>query len=99
MKEIFRQLSELIRNSFFILLILAATALGIHRLLKVQLMDADDSPAPSVQTSVYSQVMAATRGEIVDITGEAIVSNKIGYNLIVEKAGEKIAFVNVCELE
>ncbi|MBQ4346266.1 MAG: hypothetical protein IJC75_03930, partial [Oscillospiraceae bacterium] len=86
MKEIFRQLSELIRNSFFILLILAATALGIHRLLKVQLMDTDDSPAPSVQTSVYTQVMAATRGEIVDITGEAIVSNKIGYNLIVEKA-------------
>lgn len=86
MKEIFRQLSELIRNSFFILLILAATALGIHRLLKVQLMDTDATPAPSVQTSVYTQVMAATRGEIVDSTGEAIVSNKIGYNLIVEKA-------------
>ncbi len=86
MKEVFRQLSELIRNGFLVLLILVATGLGIYRLLRVQLLTEEDSTAPKVNTSVYTQVMNATRGEIVDSNGEAIVSNKIGYNLIVEKA-------------
>lgn len=86
MKDIFRQLSELIRNSFFILLILTATGLGIYRLLRVQLAEGEaETPSP-VSTSVYSQVVQATRGEIVDSSGNAIVSNKIGYHLIVEKA-------------
>ncbi len=86
MKEVFRQLSQLIRNGFLVLLILVATGLGIYRLLRVQLLTEEDSTVPKVNTSVYTQVMNATRGEIVDSSGEAIVSNKIGYNLIVEKA-------------
>lgn len=86
MKEIFRQLSELIHNSFLILLILTATGLGVYRLTMLQISgQEDETPAP-VNTSVYSQVIQATRGEIVDSRGNAIVSNKIGYNLIVEKA-------------
>ncbi|MBR6761695.1 MAG: hypothetical protein IKM30_06635 [Oscillospiraceae bacterium] len=86
MKEVFRQLSELIRNSFLILLILTATGLGVYRLLMVQLVAGEEEEAPVTYTTVYSQVMQATRGEIVDSNGIAIVSNKIGYNLIVEKA-------------
>ncbi len=86
MKEVLRQLSELIRNSFLILLILTAVGLGIYRLLMVQLVAGEEAEAPVTYTTVYSQVMQATRGEIVDRNGAAIVSNKIGYNLIVEKA-------------
>ncbi len=86
MKEFFRQLSQMLRNGFFVLLIPLAAALGIYRLLNVQLLTEEDSSAPQVNTTVHTQVMNATRGEIVDSNGEAIVSNKIGYNLIVEKA-------------
>lgn len=86
MKEIFRQLSQLIRNGFLVLLILVATGLGIYRLLRVQLLTEEDSSVQKVNTSVYTQVMSATRGKIVDCNGETIVSNKTGYNLIVEKA-------------
>lgn len=86
MKEILRQLSELMRSSFLILLVLAAGGLAIYRLMMLQIV-AQDAETPIVtNTTVYSQIMQATRGEIVDCNGEAIVSNKIGYNLIIEKA-------------
>lgn len=86
MKERFRQLSQWIRNGFLVLLILVATVLGIYRLLYVQLLTKADTTPPKVNTSVYTQVINATRGKIVDSNGEAIVSNKTGYNLIIEKA-------------
>ncbi len=85
-KELFRQLSQWIRNGFLVLLILVATGLGIYRLLHVQLLTEEATSDPKVNTSVYTQVINASRGKIVDSNGEAIVSNKTGYNLIVEKA-------------
>ncbi len=86
MKEIVKQLSQLFRSSFLILLVLAATVAAIYRLLMLQIVSTDDAPVKVDRVSVYSQVMQANRGEIVDCNGEAIVSNKIGYSLIVEKA-------------
>ena len=87
MKEFFRQLSELIRNSFLIVLVLAAASLGIWRLMMLQIVGAEDAEVvrPANQ-AVYGQVIPATRGDIVDTTGKAIISNTIGYHVIVEKA-------------
>lgn len=85
-KELFRQLSQWIRNGFLVMLILVATGLGIYRLLHVQLLTEEATSDPKINTSVYTQVINASRGKIVDSNGEAIVSNKTGYNLIVEKA-------------
>lgn len=86
MKEIMRQISEFLRSSFLILLVLASAALGIYRLVKLQIVAAEEENQQHIVQSVYTQVIPATRGEIVDCTGEPIVSNKIGYNLIIEKA-------------
>ncbi|MBQ5335624.1 MAG: hypothetical protein J6Z45_06725 [Oscillospiraceae bacterium] len=87
MKEFFRQLSELIRNSFLIVLVLAAASLGIWRLMMLQIVGADDTEVvrPANQ-AVYGQVIPAARGEIVDTAGKPIISNTIGYHVIVEKA-------------
>lgn len=85
-KELFHQLSQWIRNGFLVMLILVATGLGIYRLLHVQLLTKETTSDPKINTSVYTQVINASRGKIVDSNGEAIVSNKTGYNLIVEKA-------------
>ena len=87
MKEFFRQLSELIRNSFLIVLVLLAAALAVWRLMMLQIVGADDAAVvrPANQ-AVYGQVIPATRGDIVDTTGKPIISNTIGYHVIVEKA-------------
>ncbi len=86
MKEILRQISEFLRSTFLIMLVLAAGGLAVYRLMMLQIVAADEKEVVVTNTSVYSQVMQATRGEIVDCNGDPIVSNKIGYNLIVEKA-------------
>ena len=86
MKEILRQISEFIRSTFLILLVLAAGGLAVYRLMMLQIVAADEKEVVVTNTNVYTQVMQATRGEIVDCNGDPIVSNKIGYNLIVEKA-------------
>lgn len=86
MKEILRQLSEFLRNTFLILLVLAAGTLAVYRLMMLQIVATEEETPIVTNTTVYSQVMQATRGEIVDCTGTPIVSNKIGYNLIIEKA-------------
>ena len=86
MKEFWRQLSELIRNSFLIVLVLVASALGLWRLMTLQILDPGSAEAVPTTRAVYKQVIPATRGQIADVNGDLIVSNKIGYNLIVEKA-------------
>ncbi len=86
MKEILRQISEFLRSSFLILLVAASAALAIYRLTKLQIAAAEEENNQHVTETVYTQVIPATRGAIVDCTGKPIVSNKIGYNLVIEKA-------------
>ena len=86
MKEFFRQLSELIRNSFLIVLVLLAAALAVWRLMTLRIAEAGELSGKPTNQVVYSQVIPATRGDIVDAAGDPIVSNKIGYQLIIEKA-------------
>ena len=86
MKEFMRQLADFLRGGFLVLLVLAASALAVWRLMTLQISEADEDDPLTRSQTVYSQVIPAARGEIVDAAGEPIVSNKIGYHLIVEKA-------------
>ncbi len=86
MKEILRQISEFLRSSFLVLLVCASASLAIYRLVKLQIVAAEEEAHPQIVESVYTQVIPAVRGEIVDCNSEPIVSNKIGYSLIIEKA-------------
>jgi len=87
MKEIFRQISDFLRSGFLVLLVLAAGFLAVYRLIRLQIVEANSETVTAALTqTVYTQIVPATRGEIVDSEGNAIVSNKIGYHLIIEKA-------------
>lgn len=87
MKEILRQISEFLRSSFLVLLVLASASLAVYRLVKLQIVAAEEeAQTQRVSESIYTQVIPAARGEIVDCNGEVIVGNKIGYSLIIEKA-------------
>lgn len=88
MKEFFRRLSDFLRGGFLVLLVLAAAALGIWRIVKLQITEQAETGKPSMplNQNIYSQIMPANRGQIVDAEGEPLISNKTGYNLIIEKA-------------
>lgn len=68
------------------MLVLASAVLAIYRLVKLQIVAAEAENRQTVVESVYTQVIPATRGEIVDCSGNVIVGNKIGYSVIIEKA-------------
>ena len=65
---------------------LTAMSMGALRLMKLQLVDGSSYLEKSKSTGVAEQVINAPRGEIVDFSGDYIVSNKAGFNVVVEKA-------------
>jgi penicillin-binding protein 2 len=77
---------EKVRALFFTALTLAAMALCAIALMKIQVVDGETYSEMAKSTSMATQDISAPRGEIVDADGEAVVSNKVGYNVILEKA-------------
>ena len=77
---------ERLRAAFFFILILAMFALCAIDLMKIQIVDGAEYLEKSKTTSQASQVISSPRGEIVDINGNEIVSNKTGFNVVREKA-------------
>lgn len=79
-------ISEKIRALFLVAVTLAAMALGVIALMKIQVVDGSEYLAKAKSTSMAQQDIQAPRGEIVDAAGKEVVSNKVGYNVILEKA-------------
>mgnify|MGYP003295645404 CR=1 FL=1 len=77
---------ERLRAAFFFVVILAMFALCAIDLMKIQIVDGAEYLERSKTTSQASQVISSPRGEIVDINGNEIVSNKTGFNVVIEKA-------------
>ena len=77
---------ERLRAALFFIIILGMFALCAIDLLKIQIVDGADYLEKSKTTSQASQVISSPRGEIVDINGNEIVSNKTGFNVVIEKA-------------
>ncbi len=77
---------ERIRAALFFVIILAMFALCAVDLMKIQIVDGAEYLEKSKTTSQASQVISSPRGEIVDIKGNEIVSNKTGFNVVIEKA-------------
>lgn len=80
MKEILDRL----RTAFLAILVVMAVALGIIRLMTVQIVNGDAYLQQSEYTSVYTQDIKAVRGQIVDSNGEPIVGNKVGFSVIID---------------
>lgn len=77
---------ERMRAAFFFVITVAMFALCAVDLMKIQIVDGAEYLEKSKTTRQASQVISSPRGEIVDINGVEIVSNKTGFNIIIEKA-------------
>lgn len=66
------------------LVIVVACGLCAWRLLKIQVVDSETYADADSYTETYTQTITATRGEIVDSEGNAIIENTVGYNVILE---------------
>ncbi|MCD7731361.1 MAG: hypothetical protein LUI05_07695 [Oscillospiraceae bacterium] len=77
---------EKIRSVLFFAVVLAAMALCAAALMKIQVVDGELYLQMADSTSIAEQDIQAPRGEIVDAAGNEVVSNKVGYNVILEKA-------------
>ncbi len=75
---------EKIRIFILVALIFTATALTFIRLMKIQLVEGEELLALSISRTSGSQTIEAPRGEIVDINGDVVVQNRVGYNVVID---------------
>lgn len=77
---------ERLRAAFFFIIILAAMGLCAVDLMKIQVVDGAEYLEKAKTTRQASQIITSPRGEIVDVNGNEIISNKTGFNVVIEKA-------------
>ena len=82
MKEILARL----RTAFLAILVVISVAFGCVRLMSIQIVNGDAYLQESEYTSVYTQPIKATRGQIIDADGKKIIENKVGFNIIIDAA-------------
>lgn len=82
----FASVSEKIRSVFFVAITLGAMALCAVDLMKIQVVDGAMYEEKAQSTVLAEQTVSAPRGEIVDKNGNELVSNKVGFSVVIEKA-------------
>lgn len=76
--------SSYVKLTLASMLVLVSCCLCAWRLMKIQIVESDVYTAQRISTQTYAQTISATRGEIVDASGDPIIENKVGYNVIIE---------------
>lgn len=79
------KISDFLRSGFMIILAGAALFLCGVKLMKMQIVEGEEYLAKAKSGSTFTQQISAARGEVLDSEGRAIVENKVGYNVIIEK--------------
>ncbi|MCL2053696.1 MAG: penicillin-binding transpeptidase domain-containing protein [Oscillospiraceae bacterium] len=77
---------EKIRAFFFFAVTLTAMSLCVVTLMKIQIVDGGNYNERVQNIRTVTQVITSPRGEIIDINGVEIMSNKVGYNVLIEAA-------------
>lgn len=80
MKEFFARF----RTAFLAILVVISVAFGCVRLMTIQIVNGDEYLQENEYTSIYTQPIKATRGQIIDADGNKIVENKVGFNVIID---------------
>ena len=78
--------ADVLRFIVLLVITLLFAAAGIMRLMRLQLVDGSTYYEQSISTTSSEQVIIPPRGQIMDSDGEFLVSNKLGFNCVVEKA-------------
>ncbi len=74
-----KTLSDYIKMSLAVLMVLICAILCAMRLMKIQVVNSEEYTKVKTITSEYTQSIAATRGEIVDASGTTLVGNTVSY--------------------
>lgn len=100
-----KKISNGIRLTIAILLILASIIFAGVKLMKIQIVESDSYVDNFNSYQTVEQSITSFRGEIVDINGKNIVSNKLGFDIIVDKSKfpsdlteSNDILIRVCEL-
>lgn len=72
-----------LKCTLLVSIMLCALCFCGYRLMKIQLVESETYMSRKYSTYKYSQTIDATRGEIVDCSGEPIVVNKVGYSVVI----------------
>jgi penicillin-binding protein 2 len=81
-----KKISEKLRAFLFVILTVGLLSLGVVRLMKIQVVDGAEYADEALSTRSALQIISSPRGEIRDRNGLLLVGNKVGYNVILEKA-------------
>lgn len=81
-----RKFLDRLRAVFFFLVLLGMMSLCVIDLMKIQIVDGAEYLEKTLTTRMATQIITSPRGEIVDRDGDEIVSNKTGFNVVIEKA-------------
>jgi penicillin-binding protein 2 len=81
-----RVFSDKLRTFIIISGVIASMTFASYQLMKIQIVDGEKNLEKQTYTYDAFQTIHSTRGEIVDNKNRPIVENKLGFNLIIEKA-------------
>lgn len=84
-----KSFSDSIKSVIIVLFVLFLGIAGAMRLMKIQIVGGEDIVNPNnngVSSFVYTKKTRATRGEIVDYSGNLIIGNSTSTDIIVQKA-------------
>lgn len=74
-----------IRLFILVGVIILSLCLSLLRLMQIQIVEGEELLRQSVKITAGEQTISAPRGEIVDVSGDPLVQNKVGYSIIVEQ--------------
>ncbi len=80
-----RRVSEYVKMSLAVFMVLAAAIFCAMRLLKVQVVESDSYNRREAVITEYTQKIESTRGEIVDAAGTTIISNHVSYAAVIDE--------------
>ena len=78
--------TDRLRAALIICGVLTVSAGAGVRLMKIQMVDSNVYTEDKPYVYTEKQTIHATRGEIEDVKGVSIVENKLGFNVIIQKA-------------
>ncbi len=81
-----KKVSNGIRLAITILLVLSALVFAGIKLMTIQVVDSETYVKNGTSYQTVEQSITSFRGEIVDVNGKKIVSNKLGFDVIVDKS-------------
>ncbi len=79
-----KTLSDYIKMTLAVLLVLICAILCAMRLMTIQVVNSEQYTKTKVITSQYTQSIAATRGQIVDAGGTTIIGNMVSYAVVID---------------